>query len=190
MAFKMCVMSVISHTMSRPAFFTLQEQGEISLGAGQRCDACAKLVANTRQSNHTSRHTSGRPCSLIFRAAPHFVPATSSQRSTLPYLSFALRRTACPPGVHHRSRFLSAARLSPIYLSRRLRSCTCSLLLSLCSSHIHCSLCHGVPVHRVCKQTTLDKFLPYVCGRLRNSRRVSWERGPDRIIPWYRVTSC
>lgn len=30
------------------------------------------------------------------------------------------RRTTCPPGVH-RSRFLSAARLSPIYLSRRLR---------------------------------------------------------------------
>lgn len=162
-------MSVISHTMSRPAFFTLQEQGEISGGVGQRWEVCAKLVASTRQSNHTSRHTSDRPCSLIFRAAPHFVvPATSSQRSTLPYLSFALRPTVSPPGVHH-SRFLSAARLSPIYLSRRLRSCTCSLLLSLCSSHIHCSLCHGVLVHRVCKQKTPDKFPGCVRVKLRNA---------------------
>jgi len=64
-------------------------------------------------------------------------------------LSFALR--ASPSDV--RSRFLSASlRASP-----RLRSCTCSLLLSLYSCHIHYSLCHGVPVHRVCKQTKMSR---------------------------------
>lgn len=52
-------------------------------------------------------------------------------------------------------RFLLAL---PFLLLRPLRSCTCSLLLSLCSSHIHCSLFRGAPVHRVWKNIFFISF--------------------------------
>jgi len=90
----------------------------------------------------------------ITRAPSFFGPASlplllPRNRRPSRTLSFALR--ASPSDV--RSRFLSAS----LRASLRLRSCTCSLLLSLYSCHIHYSLCHGVPVHRVCKQTKTSR---------------------------------
>jgi len=64
-------------------------------------------------------------------------------------------------------------------LPPRLRSCTCSLLLSVYSCHIHYSLCHGVPVHRVCKQTKTSRESDGderdgEQSETRNSMRIRW----------------
>lgn len=56
MALEMCVNSVCSQTISKPAFFVEQEHGEISRCSGHIGEVCAKQLANNRQINHVSLH--------------------------------------------------------------------------------------------------------------------------------------
>lgn len=132
----------------------------MSLWVGQTSDICAKPVAKTRQSNHTSRHTSNRPCSLIFRTTPHFSPDFITIADPLPDPPSLFAPRACLSRVH--SRFRSAARLSPIFPSRPLRSCTCSL--SYLASALLISIVRSATVY----QYTECKYYTY-----RAMRRMS-----------------
>lgn len=129
----------------------------MSLWVGQTSDICAKPVAKTRQSNHTSRHTSNRPCSLIFRTTPHFSPDFITIADPLPDPPSLFAPRACLSRVH--SRFRSAARLSPIFPSRPLRSCTCSL--SYLASPLLISIVRSATVYQYTESASkrkLDKF--------------------------------
>lgn len=166
MTWEMCNRSVLSHTMSRPDFLTLQEQGEISAWDGQICDVCARLTASTRHSNHISRHASERPCSLIFRTAPRFPPRDTTSVTTADPAGPSFVR---PPFFRvsscRRTLSLSVPARAPLAVLPRApsspSSCTsAALLLGLRSSHTH--YVRSATVYRYTEsanRTTPDKFL-------------------------------